>query len=108
MHRIIIESLDGFQTARQEYSEKTVVWRTTSPGLIEELYEDVNISSLEEDVKPADMDLIGLAAYDFAIQTTKYLNDQCIWRQYVNFDHHIGASLFRLFNVLFYKGWLLR
>ena len=71
MQHVIIESLDGFQAANQEYSEQTVVWRTTSPGLIERLYADVNISSLEEDIKQSDRNLIGCAAHDFAIQTAK-------------------------------------
>jgi len=108
MQHVIIESIACFQAAFQEYSEQTVDWRSTSPGLIEKLsYEGVHIRNMEEDVKPVDKDLIGFAAHDFALQVTKYLNVDCTWRQYVDFNHFMSGNLFNLFNVLFYKGWLL-
>jgi len=108
MKYVIIESLEGYHEACLRYSGERIIWRTSSPGLIEKLAgETVPISSLEDHIKQAECDLIGRAAFDFAKKLVNFLNAQCSWRQYINFNGLLGLALAQLYYVLFYKGLLL-
>jgi len=108
MTRVIIESLNAWQAAVKSVKDNNVMWCTSSPGLLETLTEnDIQVESLEKDLKPEQIDSIGRAAFAFAAKASKYLNRNCRWRRYVSFDLAIGLHLSQLFHVLVYKAWLM-
>jgi hypothetical protein len=108
MKYIIIESLEGYHEACLRYSGERIIWRTSSPGLIEKLADETtSISSLEEHIKHEECDSVGQAAFDFSKKLVAYLNAQCCWRQYIDFNGLMGLSFAQLYYVLFYKGLLL-
>jgi hypothetical protein len=110
MIKIIVESIGGYEAARNEFTEcGDIEWFTTSIGLIEELnYKGVKISSLESDLSIDMQNEIGFSAYLISSQITDFMNTYTKdWRGFVEFKMAFGSAVTSLLYTYIYKGMLI-
>lgn len=108
MRQVIVESLGGYEAARQHLGQESVTWRTTSPGLLELLVQrGEDVKSLEESVSISDQKKVGDSAYELASATADFLNHQLPIYSSNSMGLVFGEAIARLSFVMMYKALLL-
>ena len=110
MIKIVVESLDGYNTAKREFvKHNDIEWYTTSVGLIEKLrHKGVKISNLESGFPLDVQNKLGISAYSIANQITDAMNEYTKdWKGFIDFKMAFGQAITNLVYVYVYKGVLL-
>ena len=108
MKTVIVESISGYNYAKELLYEDDITWLSSSPAVLFYLSENnINHSSIENDVSYKTCNSIGYASHEIAKEISILLDENCLWRRYITFMPTLGLAVSNLFNVILYKGLLL-
>ena len=106
--KILVESFSALEKAIERFGSDKVQYLTSSPYLLKKKYQkNIEIQSIEENIRIKDMNIIGNASYEFAEEISQILNSRCEWKKYIDFKLVYGVQVVKLFNCLVYKSFLL-